>query len=260
MNIYVINLDRHPQRMARMSGLLNGLAFERIAAVDGMALEGADTVCFQEERNQGVPQYLSRFELACTFSHRKALEAFLAGTDDYACILEDDVLLSCDFPEFIRDESWIPTGANLIKIETFRRPVVLGRTVVGCLSRSLAPLLSEHLGCAGYILNREAARKIVAKTISPARIIDHLVFGSDAIRESVGVYQLVPALCVQVAFLGGAVPFPELNSSIQFRKRKPLSLRLKNEIARPFRQSMQLVQRIMARFGRRDRHCLIEFK
>lgn len=260
MKIYVINLDRHPQRMARMSGLLKSLDFERIAAVDGMALEGADTVCFQEERKQGVSKYLSRFGKACTFSHRKALEVFLAGTDEYGCVLEDDVLLSRDFPDFIRDESWIPDGANLIKIETFGRPVVLGRTTIGCLSRSLAPLFSEHLGCAGYILNREAARKIVAKTISPDRIIDHLVFGSDAVRETVGVYQLVPALCVQVGIMGGPVPFPELNSSIHFKKRKPLSLKLKAEIARPFRQFRQLVQKITTLFSQRDRRCLVDFK
>ena len=35
MKIYLINLDRHPERLAHMRKQLNGVAFERISAVDG---------------------------------------------------------------------------------------------------------------------------------------------------------------------------------------------------------------------------------
>lgn len=85
-------------------------------------LEGKDTVCFVHERNGDVPRYLSRFEKACFLSHRKALETILAGTEPYGCVLEDDVLLNRDFPDFVRDKAWIPPAANLIKIETLKRP------------------------------------------------------------------------------------------------------------------------------------------
>ena len=35
MQIYVINLDRHPARWQRIAGLLQGLTIKRIAAMDG---------------------------------------------------------------------------------------------------------------------------------------------------------------------------------------------------------------------------------
>jgi len=35
MKIYLINLDRNPERLAHMRKQLNGVAFERIGAVDG---------------------------------------------------------------------------------------------------------------------------------------------------------------------------------------------------------------------------------
>ena len=35
MKIYLINLDRHPDRLAHMRKQLDGVAFERISAVDG---------------------------------------------------------------------------------------------------------------------------------------------------------------------------------------------------------------------------------
>ena len=35
MKVYVINLDRHPERLAHMREQLSDVGFERVAAVDG---------------------------------------------------------------------------------------------------------------------------------------------------------------------------------------------------------------------------------
>ena len=35
MKVYLINLDRNPDRLAHMRSQLNGIAFERIKALDG---------------------------------------------------------------------------------------------------------------------------------------------------------------------------------------------------------------------------------
>jgi glycosyl transferase family 25 len=237
MKIYVINLDRHEQRLAHMRGALKGLDFVRIAAV-----EGADTVCFLHERDGDAPKYLSRFEKACLLSHRKALETFLAGADHYGCFFEDDVFVSRDFPEFVRDETWIPRDAHLIKIETLKRPVVLGEAAIPCRNRSLTPLLSPHLGSAGYIFSRSGAQAFLARTANPVRTIDYAMFGAEAILNTAGIYQVVPALCIQSRFAKTRPSFAEINSSIQFRRRKPLVAKLKAEITRPFRQIKNLVQ------------------
>jgi GR25 family glycosyltransferase involved in LPS biosynthesis len=40
MLTYVINLDRQPERMARMARLLDGVSFERVSALEGRTLNG----------------------------------------------------------------------------------------------------------------------------------------------------------------------------------------------------------------------------
>ena len=78
MKIYLINLDRHPERFAHMRKQLNGVAFERISAVDG-------------SNDPPTTKGLSRFELACLESHKLAWRQFLYGRDGCACFLEDDL-------------------------------------------------------------------------------------------------------------------------------------------------------------------------
>jgi len=112
MQIYVINLAEKTGRWSRMAGLLQGLPFHRIAAVDGQTIDGPET-------NIRTPKkLLSRYHQACLLSHRAAYQAFLAGPDRYGCVLEDDVFISPDFPRFINNEDWIPPGCDVIKIET----------------------------------------------------------------------------------------------------------------------------------------------
>ena len=77
MTIYLINLDRHSERLAHMREQLDGVAFERISAVDGST-------------RPATMKGLTRFELACLESHRiawrnsspvtKASRAFLRTT------------------------------------------------------------------------------------------------------------------------------------------------------------------------------------
>ncbi len=114
MQIYVINLDRYPLRWQRMEGLLQGLAFKRIAAVDGKDIDGP------EYREPGSPmgyENLSRYTRACLLSHRAIWEQFLAGEDPHCCVLEDDVFISLDFPRFINSSDWIPKDGDLVKLK-----------------------------------------------------------------------------------------------------------------------------------------------
>ena len=84
MRVFVINLDRHPERLAHMRGQLRGIAFERISAVDGT-------------KSQPTQKGLTRFELACLASHRDAWRQFLDGSEEHACFLEDDLHIRPDF-------------------------------------------------------------------------------------------------------------------------------------------------------------------
>ena len=91
MKIYCINLDQHRLRMERMRRCLQGLAFERIPAVDGKTLGGPE--CRDVSQPIGSNN-MTRYELACVRSHRVAWSRFLAGGEPYCCVLEDDVFLA----------------------------------------------------------------------------------------------------------------------------------------------------------------------
>ncbi|MBW8863895.1 MAG: glycosyltransferase family 25 protein [Verrucomicrobia bacterium] len=250
MQIFVINLDRKPMRWQRMAGLLQGLPFRRLAAVDGNTIHGPE---YNIPSRPGSPAVLSRYNRACTLSHRAAMQDFLAGTDRYCCVLEDDVFISPDFPRFINDESWIPSKCDLVKIETTRQEVRLASKGVACLDREAVLLDSVHFGTAGYIVSRRGAQMLLGMTAEPERSIDRILFEPAGLRKLRPV-QLIPALCIQAGHLEGGMIFPEMESSIQPRvpvqkiipertERKTLPVKIKREAIRPFRQLNGAVQR-----------------
>jgi glycosyl transferase, family 25 len=236
MKIYLINLDRHPQRLARMEKLLQGLSFQRIPAVDGRTVPGPE---WRHPSRQPDRESLSRYEKACTMSHQLAWREFLAGSENYACILEDDLHFSPDFPRFIQNESWLPPGCDLIKIETSGEKVVILPQAEKCLDRSAAILLSNHFGGGGYILSRKGAAQLLQRSEVMDVPCDGLLFGEDVVRKQGPVYQLCPALCVQATRLPREPDFPELRSSIQpalSRQPKTVREKIRLEITRPFHQ------------------------
>ncbi|MEJ0090292.1 MAG: glycosyltransferase family 25 protein [Limisphaerales bacterium] len=249
MQIYVINLDRHPARWQRMESLLQGLAYKRVAAVDGKTIEGP------EQRDYSLPktyEILSRYERGCILSHRSAWQEFLAGGDPYCCVLEDDVFISPDFARFVNDEAWIPKDCSLLKIETVQLEVCLSRKTIPCFDRQTARLCSLHLGTAAYIVSRRAAKILLAETLQPALPMD-LLFYEDSGRQKLHpVYQLVPALCIQAKRKKDGIIFAEMESAIQPRVETKKSSaippapetfhnKIKRELSRPIRQFFRLL-------------------
>jgi len=236
MKIYCINLDRHPLRMERMQRCLQGLAFERIAAMDGRILPGPE---YRDATQPMSADNLSRYELACIQSHRRAWSRFLASGDAFGCVLEDDVILSPDFPKFVSDASWIPAGRDLVKIETFCEKIMLSHTAVSALDRFLAELRSVHPGTGAYILSRRGAEMLLAETAKPRLPLDLAIFGADFLQRHGPLFQLIPALCVQARHIPAGIVFEEMPSSIQpkpVKRSKSLRKRIRLEVCRPFRQ------------------------
>ena len=128
MKIYLINLDRNPERLAHMREQLNGVAFERISAVDGA-------------NDSPTTKGLSRFELACLESHKLAWRQFLNGPEGHACFLEDDLHVWPRFAALTGSGSWIPTGAHSVKLDTYLQKVELGEKRVAIEGRQIAETL-----------------------------------------------------------------------------------------------------------------------
>ena len=115
--IFVINLDRRPERFESITNDLDRLGLEavRVSARD------ARTVSDEELRARvdldAPMRKMGRGSAATLLSHIVAMEMFLSTSSPVALILEDDAELANDLPLFLRSLDWWPTDASLVKLE-----------------------------------------------------------------------------------------------------------------------------------------------
>lgn len=124
VNIYVINLDRSPQRWERLHGQAGrfGLNVIRIAAVDGATVPESDWVGFDPRQfmyhngRKSLPG-----EYGCYRSHMMALQRFVESGDEAGLIIEDDLDLNPQLiPRALAALKAVP-GAGLVKLVSHRR-------------------------------------------------------------------------------------------------------------------------------------------
>jgi glycosyl transferase, family 25 len=183
MTIYLINLDRHSERLEHMREQLHGVAFERISAVDGST-------------RPATIKGLTRFELACLESHRTAWRRFLASDKSFACFLEDDVHLQPGFAALVSEGKW-PKDAHTVKLDTYFQTVRLGERLRASGGREIARLYTRHESAAAYILSRDGAQRYLELTESASQPADYAVFPNSPRRLGLNIYQLVPAIAIQ---------------------------------------------------------------
>lgn len=167
MSVYVINLDRSPQRWARISANLGamGLDFERLAAVDAAQAPDAVVEAFYDEaanaRHYFMP--LKRGEVGCFLSHRKAWQALVDSGADMAVVLEDDVEFDAPPQPVLQALAQHLDTAQPRMVKLFTRRAVQGRPVadVGRGHALLRPVTTP-LGTQAQMLNRAAAQALLA--------------------------------------------------------------------------------------------------
>ena len=109
VSVYVINLDRRPDRWEVVSKDLFrlGVAFERIAAIDARDIALEDEYLGRLIDNS-KGKLISLGARACTLSHIKVMAKFLQTNHKVALILEDDVELASDLPSLLENLDWFP--------------------------------------------------------------------------------------------------------------------------------------------------------
>lgn len=205
---YLINLDRSPERLKHMQQQFDkaDLEFVRVAAVDGKKLSDDEVAGIK--RNPGWQKPLNRTELGCFLSHRKCWEKLVLSGEPYAAIFEDDVKFSGNAKQFFRSDTWIPAGADLIKLETHGRKVLTDKpeTVVAG-EYSIARLRSQNILAAGYIISAKCAASLLARMNDAAAPMDHFLFTpACGFFNEMAIYQVSPVICSQAGLestLGG---------------------------------------------------------
>lgn len=201
MHIEMINLSRAIERRALMEDTLEkaGVTAQFHPAFDmkERPREELEEHC----RTSGPWGVLHEVNMACTISHAQVWERFLASDADLCLAMEDDIFISPDLGAWLSDLSWWPDDADIVKLERWRGHklrVLLEKKTRSHRGRTIKRILSRHVGAAGYILTRDAARQFLE--LRPFKLtVDNLLFNFNAspTARRMKVYQIDPALIEQ---------------------------------------------------------------
>jgi glycosyl transferase family 25 len=174
--IFVINLARNTERLARVSGELSaaGLAFTRFEAVNGWELDDAEVVrVYDADANRRKARHpMVRPEMGCYLSHYTLWQQIAAGGAEGAVILEDDFHAAPHLAAVLESLQHDPGDWDMVKLFS-------GRTAPRLVSaRELLPGVQLAVPfkvpstTLGYVIRRDAARRLVETSLPFARPID----------------------------------------------------------------------------------------
>lgn len=196
MKVYVINLARRPERMRYIAEQLANVevAYERIDAVDGAALAKDDLQRLSNRFRWWCARgYMPRAgEIGCAMSHREAWRKAVDGNMAYECVLEDDVSLSSDFPNILREAETFLKDDEFARVIIFTPKIseVVPAECGGCFRR-----IRWAMSAGAYALNRKAAAQLLKVTMPLASPIDE--WSRWAKRGGVQLYAAIPSVCSQ---------------------------------------------------------------
>lgn len=207
MKSYIINLDRNPERLAAIGTrfAVLGIAFDRIRAVDARALPSDEVDAFRR-RSPSMP-WVHAGQIGCFLSHLDAWRSIAAGAAPYAAVFEDDVHVSDDMALFLADTA-PPVAADILRLETSTNRVRLGaiegRAGQGAAwhGRAIRSVRSTTWCTGGYVLSREAARRLAALPEGAYQPVDWMLFcfEQSPVARDLAIAQVQPALCIQDRF------------------------------------------------------------
>ncbi|MFD1806131.1 glycosyltransferase family 25 protein [Pasteurella oralis] len=204
-----------------------------------------------ETINQLLPELLSHpnqtlGEKACLMSHLTLWERCIDENMPFITIFEDDVVLSKNAHLFLNNSDWITerfsNEAFIIKIETVLQLVNTKSSNVPPLSHySFPKLISDHTGCGGYIISQKAAKLLLIEfnklTNEQLRPIDILIFDTFLKYPLVSIYQLEPAICIQLC-----VKYPQESDEKEELQSQLFSERKQNRKINPYKRKLSLWQ------------------
>ncbi|BBN83372.1 hypothetical protein PA25_33570 [Pseudoalteromonas sp. A25] len=193
--IYLINLDQSTDRLDKSSARLKeqGLTFERISGVYGKTLSDIDLIKnYQPMLNKQLfYRPLSKGEIGCYMSHRKAWQAIVDNKHPYAIVMEDDFRLVGDLSDVFATIECLPVDWQLLKLAAYEnrtRPIAFSHSVNEKFE--LVVHKKAMTGCCAQAISYEGAKTLLAATEQFARPVDTDL--QHVWETKVAVYSLMP--------------------------------------------------------------------
>ena len=224
---FVINLNRSKNRWENIQQQFKklDLDIQRIEAID--AKEGIlpqDKVApLGHIEKYFFPRELSTTEIACHLSHRKCWETLLKSDENWAAIMEDDILLSPRTKTLLGSEEWIPSDIHILQLNTYEKRWqcrTIKKSIPLADGSALYNVITHSYGACCYLIDRQAAEKALVLSSLLTAPVDEFLFNFKS-----PFTQQFPAMRINpcCALHNSSVP-----SSIgpdRFSKNKPYSLR-----------------------------------
>jgi len=209
---YVINLDRSPGRLTAVTENLRkeGLAFERIQAVDGAQLS---RLVRMDNATRLCANFCTDGQIGCGMSHMKAWRKLLEDEVDVAIIMEDDVKLVDGFKSRL-ELAWrdVPNDFDLVYVgclvgcDSNGNDGVMSHLFAGfpftqkgnvwkkVSDRVFIPKFALGLHC--YVVSRAGAMKLLE--LMDGKVSGHVDFQIQDHADKLKMYALNPALAFQI--------------------------------------------------------------
>jgi len=171
--VFLINLDRQPDRLEFMLSQMKSLHLEPIviSAVDGRQLEDSTRteVAFYASLTPG--------EIGCFESHRKIWKKIVDEDLESAFVIEDDVIIASDFPQLDFENLDLPE-CDLIKIDRNKKvDSYYGSRQYYCTpKRYLTRFLGTEFCTGGYFVTNRGAKKLLSLSRNYFLPVDRFMF------------------------------------------------------------------------------------
>ena len=183
----LINLDSSVERYHSISTKLNALniPFERIPAVDGRKLDEdhIKEITYPYNHFESRVRYtreLTKGEVGCFLSHKKCWETLLASDEQWALIMEDDILISHFATKYMLSTDWVPEGVQICQfscLKSFQKGLIKPeKLVIDDFLTLVPPLYPSPLGTQCYMISRECAKAALSLSHKLQAPVDDFLF------------------------------------------------------------------------------------
>ena len=200
IKVFVINLDRSPDRLASISKNLNKLSipFERISAVDGTSLDMTDVGSFAIKESIEKHKWITPAVIGCALSHYAAFKKLAESEGaEWALILEDDIEFADNVVELLNASVQVINRTDVFllyfhgKEKSFSKPASISLGKAHAFHAAVT--LSGGYAAGAYLVHRDVAKRL-ANYVFPVHISSDSweVYYRDGIIN--GLWALLPTI------------------------------------------------------------------